>query len=71
MNMPGMAGDELAAKLLAQPDWRPLLMVVMTAMHEEAYRKRTTAAGFDIHLVKPVDPEQLVALVQQAQARAG
>jgi CheY-like chemotaxis protein len=71
LNMPGMAGDELAAKLTRQPDWRPVLMVAMTAMNHEAYRKRTAAAGFDVHLVKPVDPEQLVALIQQAQARAG
>ena len=71
LNMPGMAGDELAAQLMAQSDWRPLLMVAMTAMSDAAYRKRTAAAGFHAHLIKPVDPGQLVALVRQAQARAG
>jgi two-component system, OmpR family, response regulator len=71
LNMPGMAGDELAVQLRGQPDWCPALMVAMTAMNEEGYRKRTTAAGFHVHLVKPVDPQQLVALVQRAQARAG
>ena len=71
LNMPGMAGDELAVQLRGQPGLRPLFLVAVTAMNEEAYRKRTTAAGFDLHLVKPVDPEQLVALVQQAQAKAG
>jgi CheY-like chemotaxis protein len=49
----------------------PKNLVAMTAMNHEAYRKRTAAAGFDVHLVKPVDPEQLVALIQQARARAG
>src|SRR5690349_17495993 len=58
LNMPGMAGDELAVQLMAQPAWRPVLMVAMTAMSDEPYRKRTTAAGFHIHLIKPVDPEQ-------------
>jgi two-component system OmpR family response regulator len=71
LNMPGMAGDQLAVQLMAQPDWHPILMVALTAMSNEAYRKRTTAAGFHIHLIKPVDPEQLVALVQHAHARAG
>jgi CheY-like chemotaxis protein len=71
LNMPDMAGDEVAAKLMAQPGWCPLLMVVMTAMDEEACQKRITAAGFHVHLIKPVDPEQLLELVQQAQARAG
>src|SRR6516162_9028234 len=55
LNMPGMAGDELAVQLRGQPHGRPLWLVAMTAMHEETYRKRTRAAGFDIHHVKPVD----------------
>ena len=75
LHMPGMAGDELAARLLAQPGWRPLLVVAVTAMSDEAYRQRTAAAGFHLHLVKPVDPEKLVALVdalfRQAEAVGG
>ena len=69
--MPGMAGDELAVLLMAQPDWQPVLMIAVTAMSDSAYRQRTTAAGFHAHLIKPVDPEQLVALVREAQARVG
>lgn len=75
LHMPGMAGDELAARLLAQPGWRPLVLVAVTAMGEDVYRQRTSAAGFHLHLVKPVDPEQLVAVVEalfrQAQAGEG
>jgi two-component system OmpR family response regulator len=66
-NMPGMAGDELAVKLMAQPDWRPDLLVALTAMSDDAHRERTTAAGFHAHLVKPVDLEELLALVREAQ----
>jgi CheY-like chemotaxis protein len=43
----------------------------MTAMSDEVHRQRITAVGFHVHLIKPVDPEQLLTLVQQAQARAG
>jgi CheY-like chemotaxis protein len=72
--MPGMAGDELAARLLAQPGWRPLVLVAMTAMAEEEYRQRIYAAGFHLHLVKPVDPHKLVKVIdtlfRQAEARA-
>jgi CheY-like chemotaxis protein len=70
LNMPGMAGDELAVQLMAQPDWQPVLMVAVTAMGDTAHRERTTAAGFHAHLIKPADPEQLLALVRQAQARS-
>ena len=51
VNMPGMDGDELAVGLLAQPGWRPLLVVAVTALCDEAYRQRTTAAGFHLYLV--------------------
>lgn len=67
LNMPGMAGDELAVQLMAKPGCRPVLLVAITAMSDPLYRERTTAAGFHAHLIKPIDPEQLLALVRQAQ----
>jgi CheY-like chemotaxis protein len=70
LTMPGMDGDELAQRLLAQPGWRPLLLVAVTAMSDETYRQRTTAAGFHLHLVKPVEPEKLVAMVESFSAAA-
>ncbi|HEX3148608.1 MAG TPA: response regulator [Gemmataceae bacterium] len=63
LNMPGMDGDEVARQLLAQDDWQPLLLVAMTAMSDEASRLRTTTAGFDMHLVKPMDPHKLTLVV--------
>ena len=63
LNMPGMAGDELARRLRESGAWRPLLIVGVTAMSNEACRARVEAAGFDLHLVKPVDPGKLVEVV--------
>ena len=60
LNMPGMAGDELARRLKEAPAWRPLLLVAVTAMSNEASTARIQKAGFDLHLVKPVDPGKLV-----------
>lgn len=62
LNMPGMGGDELAKRLRAQ-SWRPLLIIAVTAMSDEASRQRTAAAGFHMHLIKPVDPAKLVEVV--------
>ncbi|WP_246173819.1 response regulator [Limnoglobus roseus] len=63
LHMPGMDGDELALKLRAQAAGRPLFLVAITAMsNADAYR-RTTSGGFDLHLVKPVDPASLVTLI--------
>jgi CheY-like chemotaxis protein len=63
LNMPGMAGDELARSLRESPGWRPLLLVAVTAMSDEASRVRIVSAGFDLHLVKPVDPAKLMEVV--------
>jgi CheY-like chemotaxis protein len=63
LNMRGMDGDELAIRLRAASAGRPIALVAITAMGNEDSRRRTTAAGFDLHLVKPVDPFKLVQVV--------
>jgi two-component system, OmpR family, response regulator len=63
LNMPGMAGDELAVKLRNATGWRPLLLVAMTAMSNAESCARIEAAGFDMHLIKPVDPAKLMEVV--------
>ena len=66
LHMPGMDGDELAGRRRGQAadagNRRPLLVAV-TAMSDVAGRQRTAAAGFDHHMVKPVDPAELVGAV--------
>ena len=63
LNMPGMDGDSLARSLLTSAVWHPLLLVAVTAMSDEKSRNRTSAAGFHMHLVKPVDQRQLVDVI--------
>ena len=59
LSMPGMTGDELGRRLRAT-DWgRTLPLVALTALSGEDARQRTAAAGFDLHLVKPVNPDRL------------
>jgi two-component system OmpR family response regulator len=61
LNMPGMEGDELA--VLLRERFSPLVLVAVTAMSDERSQKRIASAGFDMHLVKPVDPFTLVEVV--------
>jgi two-component system, OmpR family, response regulator len=63
LNMPGMDGDELAVRLRAQAAGTPLVLVALTAMSNEECGGRIRNAGFDLHLIKPVDPFNLVAVV--------
>ncbi len=63
LSMPGMAGDELARRLRDWAAGRPLVLVAVTAMRPHQAGDRLQA--FDLHLVKPVDPRQLLAVVDR------
>jgi PAS domain S-box-containing protein len=63
IGLPGMDGYEVARRLRALPDFRTALLVAVTGYGQEDSRTRSRAAGFDHHLVKPVDPESLSALL--------
>ncbi len=65
LNMPVMEGDELAGRLRDQAGERPMLIVAVTAMCNDESRRRTEAAGFHLHLVKPVDPHDLLRIVDE------
>lgn len=65
IGMPGMNGYEVARHVRAQP-WgsRPLL-IAATGWGQDDDRKKALAAGFDLHLTKPFDPLQLLALIAE------
>ena len=63
LNMPGMDGDEVAIKLRDHADGVPLVLVAVTAASNDRDCQRIRDAGFDMHFVKPVDPHQLVLVV--------
>jgi len=65
LNMPEMDGDEVAVKLRHQADGVPIVLVAVTAMNNEASCLRIKEAGFDLHLVKPLDPHNLLSLVDR------
>ena len=64
IGMPGMDGYERgpAAPPAARPRGR-LLLVAMTGWGQEEDRRRTKEAGFDHHLVKPVEADALFRLL--------
>jgi CheY-like chemotaxis protein len=65
LNMPGMEGDELASHIREEAGGRPVLFIAVTAMGSEESRARTAATGFSLHLVKPVDPHDLLRIVDE------
>jgi two-component system, OmpR family, response regulator len=65
LQMPGMEGDELAVRLREQAVGVPPMLVALTAMSNDQSCARIREAGFDMHLVKPVDPHNLLDVVDR------
>jgi two-component system, OmpR family, response regulator len=61
--MPGMNGDQLANRLRELLAKERPIVVAMTDMSDEETSCRIAAAGFDLHLIKPVDAYKLVQVV--------
>jgi signal transduction histidine kinase/CheY-like chemotaxis protein len=59
LNMPQLSGIELSRMIRRQPWGRQLKLIALTGMGQPDDHARTRAAGFDQHLTKPVDPEEL------------
>jgi PAS domain S-box-containing protein len=71
IGMPRMDGYEVARRLRQQPGGRSALVLALTGCGQEADRQRSVAAGFDGHLVKPVEPSVLQTLLAEPSVAAG
>jgi len=65
IGMPKVDGYEAARRIRAMPWGGKPFLVALTGWGSDGDRERTTAAGFDRHLVKPVDPDELVKLIAE------
>lgn len=63
IGLPDINGNELARHLRAQPETGEAVLIALTGYGLAEDREQTTAAGFDHHLVKPVDPEKLYGIL--------
>lgn len=68
IGLPGMSGYEVAAAIRASDAVRHCLLIAVTGYGQEQDRKQSRAAGFNYHLVKPVDYHLLQQLIGQWQA---
>ena len=64
--MPGMDGYEVARRIRANPANRHMQLIALTGWGQDEDRQRSAAAGFNHHLVKPADVDQLRQLLSVA-----
>jgi signal transduction histidine kinase len=65
IGMPKLDGYEVARRIRAQPWGRRITLVALTGWGQESDRQRSGEAGFDSHLVKPLDLDKLTALLER------
>jgi CheY-like chemotaxis protein len=64
IGLPGIDGFEVARRLRADPATRDMRLIALTGYGQANDRKMAFAAGFDAHLVKPVDLHRLVEAME-------
>jgi len=68
IGMPRLNGYETCRRLRERPGGRSVVLVALTGWGADEDRERSRDAGFDAHLVKPVDPEALEELFARLNA---
>ncbi|HEX6903124.1 MAG TPA: ATP-binding protein [Thermoanaerobaculia bacterium] len=70
IGLPGMNGYEVAERLRQHPAFERTPLIALTGYGQEEARRRAQEAGFDHHLVKPVEPDALEALLDSLRPLA-
>jgi len=68
VGLPGLDGYEVAQGIRRTQAGAAMLLVALTGYGQAEDRRRALAAGFDVHLVKPVAPERLAEVLSSARS---
>ena len=63
IGLPRMNGYEVAERIRSDPENRDILIVAVSGYGQQEHRLRSKQAGFDQHVVKPIDPTALSGLL--------
>jgi len=66
IGLPRIDGNALAIRIRATEAGRRCRLIALTGYGMAEDRARTQAAGFAVHLVKPVDPDELLGVMRQS-----
>lgn len=69
IGLPGIDGYGLASRLREEDATRHTLLVAVSGYGQPEDRRRSREAGFHHHLVKPVDPQELLDLIASESLR--
>ena len=69
LGMPRMSGYEACRRMREAPGGTKMTVIAVTGWGQQEDRARTREAGFDHHMVKPVDPRALAELLDGLETR--
>jgi PAS domain S-box-containing protein len=70
IGLPGLDGHEVCRRVREQPWGKDIVMIALTGWGQEDDRRKSEEAGFNGHLVKPVDYDKLLELLGSLTKRA-
>jgi CheY-like chemotaxis protein len=65
IGLPGMSGYEFARAIRSAPDLKDIPLIAVTGYGQPEDRKRSADVGFDHHLVKPIDLQDLARVIDR------
>jgi len=71
LGLPKLNGYEAAEHIRQLPEGKDTTLIALTGLSQEMARMRSREAGFDVHLVKPVDPVALFRTMAALRAKVG
>jgi PAS domain S-box-containing protein len=71
IGLPGIDGYEVARTLRESDESRHAFLIAITGYGRPEDSARAREAGFDLHLVKPIQPDQVARVIRAAARRAG
>jgi CheY-like chemotaxis protein len=69
IGLPDLNGYAVATRIRSAPSLQHTLLVALTGWGSERDRSEARQAGFDVHLTKPVTPEDLAAVLARRAPR--
>ena len=63
IGLPGLNGWDTARRIREQPWGKTMILVALTGWGQEEDRRKSKDAGFDHHMVKPVDIDALLKML--------
>ena len=69
IGLPGIDGFEVARRIREKQENDGIYLIALTGYGQDADRKKALAAGFDLHMVKPVDTDAILRMLSDGRPR--